>query len=149
MDIRSLKIGDIVTTNGIPACSKRGDWYKIVAIDGKDTFTDNKGVEHIGNVSIESVEDKSAYIGGAWANYLEPIPITDELLEKLGFKYTRPNGWWINNKCYNIGILKYEKYYHFSYEGTILDIPISKSIKYLHELKHEMFDAGIELEIKI
>lgn len=129
MDIRSLRIGDIVTTNGIPACSKRGDWYKIIAIDGKDTFTDKNGVKHIGNVSLESVEDEYAYIGGAWVNYLEPIPITDELLEKVGFKNTDIPIFWIHNEFPNISVTKPTEFfenslktnwYHFSCSGLTL-----------------------------
>jgi len=151
MDIRSLRIGDIVTTNGIPACSKKGDWYKIIAIDGKDTFTDKKGVEHIGNVSLESVEDEYAYIGGAWVNYLEPIPITDELLEKFGIRFMLRNN---TSRIYMIGICSIQKivnadYYTFTAEAGRMNIRTSKHIKYLHELQHEMFDLGIELEIKI
>ena len=80
MDIRDLRIGDIVTTNGLPILTVKGEYYKIVGIDSKNTFED-----FVGSVDIQSLKGRRFFDGRAWADFLEPIPITDDLLLKLGF----------------------------------------------------------------
>ncbi len=150
MDIKSLKIGDIVTTKDNITSNSDGNYYEITKIDSRVSYMSKGGTKHIGCVSLEPIKKELPYVGGAWVDYLEPIPITDELLEKVGFNFAGFDGYRMCEKYYNLGIKKYNEYYHFSYNGTVIsDYPISKAIRYLHELQHEMFDAGIEFEIKI
>lgn len=40
MDIRELRIGDIVTTNGKPMGTKEGDYYQVIEIDSKNNLND-------------------------------------------------------------------------------------------------------------
>ena len=144
MDIRELRIGDIVTTNGITAGTKKGDHYKVIGIDAINKFE-----EHIGSVELEDVNDRFNYIGGSWVNYVEPIKLTDELVEKIGLKFLLRNN---ASRVYTIGICSVQKivntdYYTFIAEAGRRNIRTSKHIKYLHELQNELFDAGVKFKI--
>ena len=152
MDIRSLRIGDIVTTDGTPANTKKGEYYEVINIISDEWWNDEKeNIKHIGWVSIKPITDRNEYVGGAWVDYLQPVPITDELLKSLNAEFIlRNNG----GRVYMIGFCSIQKiinadYYTFTAEAGRWKIRTSKHIKYLHELQHEIFDAGVELKIKL
>ena len=69
---------------------------------------------------------------------MKPIPITDELLEKIGFSKD------------GIGIFQVE---NFKYDFVAMQVDAERIYKsgiiFLHQLQHEMFDAGIECKIEL
>ena len=63
MDIRSLRIGDIVTTDGTPANTKKGEYYEVINIISDEWWNDEKeNIKHSGCVSIKPITDRSQCI---------------------------------------------------------------------------------------
>ena len=81
LDIRDLRIGDYVTTNERSTRAKKGEYYRITAINSNINLNN----ELVGTATIEPVNDKYFGYVGAWIECLEPIPITEELMLKIGF----------------------------------------------------------------
>ena len=144
MDIRELRVGDIVTTNGKPMGTKKGDYYRVIEIDSK-----NKLDDLVGSAAIESVSDKYSRVG-AWVDYLNPIPLTDELLKKIGAQEINIEGHhFISIGCENNGVLLHHSRYAYALTTEYYRIAVRKPIKYLHQLQHELYDAGIEFKIEL
>ena len=126
MDIRELRIEDRVSHNG--------DIGEVVEI--KTT--------HVRLM----LKDDTSYLYNV--NELEPIPLTEELLEKIGFN-SNNNGEYINTigtVCLSIVKLSncyYLMFIDYNMSNDLLDKPI----KYLHQLQHELWDVGIELKIEL
>ena len=134
MDIREIRIGDIVTTNGKPMGTKEGDYYQVIEIDSK-----NKLDDLVGSAAIESVSDKYSRVG-AWVDYLNPIVLTDEIIKKIGFTPIGDSRFALTDAA----LLKYDAInYMFVTRYT------HKLIKYIHQLQHEIWEAGIELKIEL
>jgi hypothetical protein len=128
MDIRELRIEDRVSHNG--------DIGEVVEI--KTT--------HVGLM----FKDDTSYLYNV--NELEPIPLTDELLCKIGIiPYMRANlstYYTIKDFCQldyisNMGI------YTFTAESGKQYIRTRKHINYLHQLQHELYDSGVEFKIEL
>ena len=81
MRAEELMIGDLVRVKK-DVCIKRGATVRIHAIDGDNDFPE-QGLK--GCAGCIQVNDRSMS-GGVWTEFLEPIPITAEILEKNGFK---------------------------------------------------------------
>ena len=125
MDIRELRIGDWIETHG----------YSKVSSIGDDNFV---YVRHYGpRFKLLAVD-------------CNPIPLTDELLEKIGAKEINIEGFhylYIGNKEQSV-LLHHSRYaYVFTTECYV--ISVRKPIKYLHQLQHELYDAGIEIKIEL
>ena len=124
MDIRELRVGDIIYR---PDCN---DTVVEIRANGIIGLDHNRGI-----IPFES---------------LEPISLTDELLEKIGFN-SNNNGEYINTigtVCLSIVKLSncyYLMFIDYNMSNDLLDKPI----KYLHQLQHELWDAGIELKIEL
>ena len=124
MDIRELRVGDIIYR---PDCN---DTVVEIRANGIIGLDHNRGI-----IPFES---------------LEPISLTDELLEKIGFN-SNNNGEYINTigtVCLSIVKLSncyYGMFIDYNMSNDLLDKPI----KYLHQLQHELWDAGIELKIEL
>ena len=82
MKAKELMIGDFVRVSK-DVCIKKGTIVRVRAIDGDNRFPE-KGL--IGCASCEQVDDRSVS-GGVWCEYLEPSPLTAEILEKNGFRF--------------------------------------------------------------
>lgn len=126
MDIRELRIEDRVSHNG--------DIGEVVEI--KTTHT------------RLLFKDDTSYLYNV--NELEPIPLTEELLKKIGFN-SNNNGEYINTigtVC--LSIVKLSKCYYLVFvDYDMGNDLLDKPIKYLHQLQHELWDAGIELKIEL
>ena len=122
MDIRELRIEDRVSHNG-----DTGEVVEIKTTHTRLLFKD--GTSYLYNV-----------------NELEPIPITDKLIKKIGFLN-------INNMWYHLDELVLLRRLKHNYQIYITDCgshyEINKIIKYLHQLQHEIWEAGIELKIEL
>ena len=125
MNIRELRIEDRVSHNG--------DIGKVIEI--KTT--------HVGLM----FKDGTSYLYNI--NELEPIPLTEELLEKIGFN-SNNNGEYINTigtVC--LSIVKLSNCYFLMFIDYNMSNVLDKPIKYLHKLQHELWDVGIELKIEL
>ena len=82
MDIRQLRVGNLVTTNGKPAGTTKGNIYKVLDTNSANRL-DESGL--VGDATLEILDGEYRTTVGAWVDYLEPIEITDEILEIIGF----------------------------------------------------------------
>lgn len=73
-------IGDLVLVKK-DVCIKKGVMVEIRAIDADREFHELKGC-----ATCVPVYDPDGLSGGVWLDYLEPIPLSCEILEKNGFK---------------------------------------------------------------
>lgn len=84
MKAEELMIGDYFFVEKDNLCIRKGTVVEIRGIDADDRL-DAKNL--IGNAHCRPL-DPFQFEGGIWLDYLEPIPLTLEILEKNGFKYT-------------------------------------------------------------
>lgn len=82
MNIKELMIGDLFRVNRYGLCIKKDTIVQIRGIDADNKF-EEKGL--VGCANCRPL-DKQQYDGGIWVDYLSPIPITSEILEKNGFE---------------------------------------------------------------
>ena len=82
MDIRQLRVGNLVTTNGKPAGTRKGGIYKVLDTNSANRL-DELGL--VGDATLEILDGEYRTTVGAWVDYLEPIEITDEILEIIGY----------------------------------------------------------------
>ena len=151
MDIRQLRAGNLVTTNGKPAGTTNGNVYKVLSTDSENRLDELK---LIGGATIEILDGEYRTTVGAWLDYLEPIEITDELLEKIGFQDRLGI---FENKIENYGIefllnnkvlppLSYLHIYDTSNKGKF---KLGADVKYLHTLQNLIFDMTyLELDVE-
>ena len=149
MNIRQLRAGNLVTTNGNPAGTTNGNIYKIL-----DTDSANRLDELRGSATIATKEIQYHSFVDVWAKDLEPIEITDELLDKIGFQDRLGI---FENKIENYGIefllnnkvlppLSYLHIYDTSNKGKF---KLGADVKYLHTLQNLIFDVtDLELDVE-
>ena len=125
-----------------------GDWvhYWILDIDAKINDIMNTG--RLGIIFTDS-KDEVGYIHGIMSESIKPIPITPEILEKIGF--------W---REHNVGYVMEEGEYEFIYDLFDHKLRILKNreqilnLEYwdemcVHELQHALRLCGIEKEIEL
>ena len=126
MDIRELRIDDRVSHNG--------DIGKVIEI--KTT--------HVRLM----FKDGTSYLYNV--NELEPIPITDKWLERLGFGPIFSGNYHKQIDSFDLRLISLVKGYSIEIADCCLGNMIcDKNIKYIHQLQHELFDAGVELKIEL
>ena len=120
MDIRELRIGDKVT-----------HLDKIVTI---------RAIYETGHVEflIDYLDHPIEFTINC--KDIEPIPLTDKLLKKIGFT---PMG----DSRFALTEAALHKYDAINY--MFVTRYTHKLIKYLHQLQHELYDAGIKLKIEL
>ena len=153
MNIRQLRAGNLVTTNGKPAGTTNGNVYKILDTNSANRLDE---LELIGGATIEILDGEYRTTVGAWLDYLEPIEITDEILKKLSFS-KRTSSYNINIKSTEYDIIVSNLYPKeaigkVDYNIVILDrniIMCKRHIKYLHTLQNLIFDmTDLELYVE-
>ena len=125
MDIRELSIGSCV---------------KAVLDNGETEATIYGFVSQITNEGVWLC--KSSNKGDMMFDYsdIQPILLTDKLLKNIGFTHMGDSRFALTDAA----LLKYDAInYMFVTRYT------HKLIKYLHQLQHELYDAGIELKIEL
>lgn len=152
MKAEELMIGDILRVNRDGICITKDTIVQVRGIDADNKF---KFGELVGSATCHPL-DNSQFDGGIWFDYLDPIPLTPEILEKNGFKR------------------KQKTFEYFEYKERGLDIEIeyfescicmdiewnvpgswgynrlhSITIENVHELQHALRLCGIEKEIVI
>ncbi len=126
MNISDLMIGDVLLVNNVP--------QKVVLVD-----------DHLHYKIITKGKDRS-YVGDL--EYVKPIPLSKETLEKIGFVEINENVFKLdlNNGIYiyvdliiKDPFVAIHNYEHYS-------CPICH---YLHELQHAALTCGIKLDIDL
>lgn len=132
LDIRSLRIGDFVS-QGDEKC-------EIVGLGvGKDRIV-MRGRNKYRFINISDIH---------------PIPITDELLEKIGFKNKIRASHSLGYRF--VSDTGYALIWHIKESDAYLIRTLNnesvmigeKRISYLHQLQHELYDAGIDIKIEL
>ena len=85
-------VGDLLRVNK-DVCLKKGTIVEVRGIDA-DNRLPEKGL--VGSVSCVAVGDPDRMSGGVWCEYLDPIPITPEILERNGFIYLDGSWWYLD-----------------------------------------------------
>lgn len=123
-----LMTGDLVQVSK-DVCYKKGTIVKIHGIDADHVFPE-KGLK--GVASCMQVNDPDGCASCVWLDYLEPIPLTSEILEQNGFEVkVGPGG-----------------KYQLTIEGVSCRVDFN-IIQYIHDLQHALRLCGIEKEIKL
>ena len=166
MRTEDLQIGDLLRVNRDGLCIKKGTVVTVQGIDGSNNFPE-KGLYGVADCRPL---DESQFQGGIWLDYLDPIPITQEILEKNGFIKDKENELSIS---YHILIpTGYEKN-SYTIQITFYKVPIAGvnvlfncwgwlppdncgmndihmcNVEYVHQVQHALRLFGIEKEIQI
>ena len=106
-----------------------GDWVQLTQSPNKISKIENdRGFYTVWCGGVGTPED-----------FVEPIPLTPEILEKSGFVNTLP--WWMFE---DFGVIFNEDGIRASVTGHL-----SLHIKYVHELQHALRLFGIDKEIEL
>jgi hypothetical protein len=81
MQANELMIDDIVRV-AKDVCIPKGTVVFIKGIDADNCFREK---HLVGSATCLAIYDKYRVTGGVWVEYLEPIPLTRGILEKIGF----------------------------------------------------------------
>lgn len=153
MKATELMIGDYLRINRDRLCIKKGT---IVEVRGIDANASLKNL--IGCATCRPLDDMQ-YEGGIWCDYLEPIPITEEILKKNGFEecyegefddayifeIRDKNGFISTNVALSKNDDEWESIEIYGPNGKIEELKTA----YIHQLQHALKLCGIEKEITI
>lgn len=166
MEANELMIGNYLRVNRDGLCIKKGTVVEVRGIDADDKLIE-KGL--IGSTHCRPLDDNQ-FEGGIWCEYLDPIPITPEILEKNGFKIVHGFGYSESYPTYGWGYHKGLRDYA-SVDITFYDEPIggvsrlvkmeteskkedginaahSCDVDYVHQLQQALRLCGIKKDIK-
>lgn len=153
--LNEIMYGDFFRVNRDGLCIKKGTIVQIRSIDG-DNKLEEKGL--VGSAHCLPL-DKYQYDGGIWLDYLDPIPLTPEILEKNGFVKRYNYRWeYRDNSCTIVisiaprieidGKLLGTPPINVILEGALFDINMTSDMC-VHNLQHALRLVGIEKEITI
>lgn len=134
MKAEELMIGDLVRVNK-DVSIKKGTIVKVRGIDGDRRFQ-----ELTGCATCVAVGDIDEMTCGVWLAYLEPIPLTPEILERNKIRYQFGMPWYQGGA---------DGVFEFRYRSDDDTIEIRKAVRYVHELQHILKECGIEKEVEI
>ena len=152
MEAKELMTGDIVRVAKDVSLPKG----TIVSVRGIDPY--NRFKHLVGSATCLPINSDDGSTCGVWVEYLEPIPLTTEILEKNGFK--RDPLWHHCDKDFD----NYSISIQLGYANRIEYIEITEKVKdnfvpskrtklylthieYFHQLQQIMRPLGIEKEI--
>ena len=164
-------IGDFVRVNRDGLCIKKDTIVEIRSIDTDNNFPE-KGL--FGCASCRPL-DGNQFNGGVWLDYLDPIPLTPEILEKNGFRHphrpTTSDGCesfideeyvWGEEGKRNFTVVTITFYKGLSNGVRVLtkietdcshesgiNMIHSCDIEYVHQLQHALRLCGIEKDIEL
>ena len=156
MKAKELMIGDLVRVSR-DVCFKKGTIVEIRGIDADNVFTE-KGLK--GSATCMAVNDTDRVTCGVWCDYLEPIPLTAELLEQNGFVTKDKPDYWAGYRSYTYKEGSTGITFHLFHdtgkhkwsgkcEISLNALPYWIRFEYLHELLHILKICGIDKEITI
>ena len=142
MKVSELMVGDLCLVNRDNLCIKKGTIVRISCIDA-DNRLKEKGL--IGCTHCYPL-DKDQDNGGIWCEYLDPIPLTPEILEKNGWKHDFDEVYvWKDGAAHYISIDLDGKTRIYVANLYIFGMALG----YVHELQHALRLCGIEKEIEL
>lgn len=144
MKAEDLMVGDYLRVAKEGICIKKDSIVQIRSVIA-DEKLESKNL--VGYANCRPI-DETQFDGGVWCDYLEPIPLTPEILSKND---------WVNDGIYATLFyttdIAVEFYFHegvlriyFNNELTYQSLP---GINYVHTLQHHLRLCGINLEINI
>lgn len=142
MKAEELFVGALVRVNRDGLCIKKDTIVEVRAVDADDKLKE-KGL--IGSAHCRPLDDNQ-FEGGIWCEYLDPIPLTPEILEKNGFRHGCYVGGYYSPDCPFRVFTKTEGTCGFT---TLFDDEIHFSCIFVHQLQNALFLCGIEKEITI
>lgn len=85
---------------------------------------------------------------------IEPIPLTEEILEKNGWKEEAANDWWnkeipILNMYYSNSSDMYVVYFALHYQADKDKIAEIHTIRYVHQLQHLLWALRLDDDLKL
>lgn len=139
MKTNDLMIGDLVCVTK-DVCIKKDTIVEVRCIDADNAFIEK---ELKGCATCINKNDRCNY-GGVWVEYLAPIPLTIEILEKNGFEKDG-SVFYIAEDYYDIEIKEYsDSIWVVLVTDNELGIPDSKfTISHVHELQHALRLCGL------
>lgn len=144
MKAEELFVGALVRVNRDGLCIKKDTIVEVRAVDADDKLIE-KGL--VGSAHCRPLDDNQ-FDGGIWCEYLEPIPLTPEILEK---NFERKTFYGIYDDYYDLDIREYsDGLYIATYHSCEFNIPDQTiHLSWVHELQHFMRHCGIEKKIAL
>jgi hypothetical protein len=144
MKAEELFVGALVRVNRDGLCIKKNTIVDVRAVDADDRLA-KKGL--VGSAHCRPLDDDQ-FEGGIWCEYLEPIPLTPEILEK---NFEKKTFYGIYDDYFDLDIWEYsDGLYIVTYHSCEFNIPDQTiHLSWVHELQHFMRHCGIEKEITI
>lgn len=158
MKANELFTGALVRVNRDGLCIKKDTIVEVRGGDADDKLIE-KGL--VGSAHCHPL-DENQFAGGIWCEYLDPIPLTPEILEKNGWKHEfdktdymvkydlaqKGEYCWMMwaTREHNLDIQRQDKkLYMYNLKVQRVCIPCD----YVHQLQHAMRLCGIEKEIEL
>ena len=143
--------GDYVRVNRPGLCIKEGTVVQILSVDSADSLV-NFNLK--GSARCKPIDDDD-YEGGIWLNYLDPIPLTKEILKKNGWEYNDEEAKFFPQTWVGGGLMLqgadddgYRIVVTSDYDDEDTnDTPFV--LLYVHELQHALRLRRIEKEIEV
>lgn len=152
MRAEDLQIGDLLRVNSDGLCIKKGTIVELRGIDADDKLIEKR---LIGSTHCRPLDDNQ-FGGGIWCEYLDPLPLTDEILKKnkmREFEHRNPGQgdnlikkWWHKDGSYYVSLYSVGDEYTYTVGDSITRVC---RIKYIHQLQHALRLCGITKEIQI
>lgn len=149
MKANEIMVGDYLRVNRERICIQKGTIVRVSEIDSENTFRE-KGLK--GSAHCESMDD-TWLSGGVWCDYLEPIPLTPEILEKNGFECVGKRKYYLIPGDPSLAIQRKPilgAHGNTFFIGHFIEKTIFQGfieLTYVHDLQHALRLCGIEKEI--
>lgn len=142
MTEKDVMVGDYLRVNRDGICIPKGTIVRVLEIDSENTFRE-KGLK--GSAHCETMDD-TWLSGGIWCDYLDPIPLTAEILEK---NFNKKTFYGIFDDYFDFDIREYsDGIYIVTYHCCEMNLPDQCIIlSFVHELQHFLNHCGILKEI--
>lgn len=131
INIKDIQSGDYLRVNR-DVCIKKGTIVEVRGIDA-----DNRFENHTGCASCHPLDDNQ-FDGGIWCDFLDPIPLTAEILEKNFPEPTDGLTWFPEEGGFNC----------HTYVPKC-EINAFGIFTYVHQLQHALRLCGIEKTIEL
>ena len=131
INIKDIQSGDYLRVNR-DVCIKKGTIVEVRGIDA-----DNRFENHTGCASCHPLDDNQ-FDGGIWCDFLDPIPLTAEILEKNFPEPTDGLTWFPEEGGFNC----------HTYVPKC-EINAFGLFKYVHQLQNALRMCGITKEIEL
>ncbi len=146
MNAKDLMIDDIVRV-AKDVCIPKGTVVSIKGIDADNCFREK---HLVGCATCLPINDEYRMTYGVWVEYLEPIPLTPEILEKNGYHTTPVYDMDDDSIVYpHIDLLGEWTWYNgkIYYSITDEEMVVLFDCKYVHEFQNFLRCVGIKKEI--